>query len=303
MRAPLENEFSWSLSRARTFEDCPLKYWFHYYGSWGGWEPDAPPEARELYLLKNLTNLHLIAGDTVHRAIQRALEDHARHKEPDPEKLVSWCKAEMQRAMHESMDEAWRERPKQCARLFEHHYGPRPQREFLVRIAKKIGDSIRRFFSSPAFALIRETDPGEWLPMETLDTFQFEGTKVYAVPDFACRHRGEVILLDWKTGQPDERNADQVVLYALFAAARWGADPDRVRGAPVYLLNGGGFEPRSVTPDDRARVADMVRRSIAAMRDRLKDPVTNAAERGAFAPSPGHACRSCNFRGVCAHAR
>ena len=46
---PLENEFSWSISRARTFKDCPRKYWFHYYGSWGGWEPDADPEARELY--------------------------------------------------------------------------------------------------------------------------------------------------------------------------------------------------------------------------------------------------------------
>lgn len=303
MRAPLENEFSWSLSRSRTFEDCALKYWFHYYGSWGGWEPDAPAEARELYLLKNLTNLHLIAGDTVHRAIQRALEEHARGREPDPEKLVQWCKAEMQRAMHESLEEAWRERPKQCARLFEHHYGPRPQRDFLVRIAKKIGDSIRRFFTSPAFGLIRETDPADWLPMETLDTFQFEGTKVYAVPDFACRHHGDVLLLDWKTGQPDGRNADQVVLYALFAAARWGADPDRVRGAPVYLLNGGGFEPRPVTPEDRARVASMVRDSIAAMRGRLKDGTANEADRNGFAPSPGAACRSCNFRGVCPHAR
>ncbi len=303
MRAPLENEFSWSLSRARTFEDCPLKYWFHYYGSWGGWEMDAPADARELYLLKNLTNLHLIAGDTVHRAIQRALEDLARGRETDPEQLVQWCKTEMQRAVHESLDEAWRERPKQCARLFEHHYGPRPQREFLVRIARKIGDSVRTFFKSKAFGLIRETDPAEWLPMETLDTFEFEGTKVYAVPDFACRHQGDVLLLDWKTGQPDERNSDQVVLYALFAAARWGADPDRVQGAPVYLLNGGGFEPRQVTPEDRARVAGMVRDSIAKMRGRLKEPTTNVADRSGFAPSPGHPCRSCNFRGVCPHAR
>jgi hypothetical protein len=303
VRAPLENEFSWSLSRARTFEECPLKYWFHYYGSWGGWEPDAPAEARELYLLKNVTNLHLIAGDTVHRAIQRALEDHARGQTTDPEKLVLWCKAEMQRAFVESREEAWRERPKQCARLFEHHYGPKPPRDFLVRIARKIGDSVRCFFRSKAFALIRETDPAEWLPMETLDTFDFEGTKVYAVPDFACRHRGEVLLLDWKTGQPDDRNDDQVVLYALFAAARWGADPDRVRGAPVYLANGGEYDPRPVSAEDRARVAERVRRSIAAMRERLEDPATNAADRAAFPASPGHPCRSCNFRGVCPQAR
>jgi len=303
VRSQLENEFSWSFSRARTFADCPLKYWFHYYGSWGGWEADAPAEARELYLLKNLTNLHLIAGDTVHRAIQRALEAFAREREPDPERVVAWCKAEMQKAFVESRDERWRERPKQYARLFEHHYGPPPGRDLLLRIGKKVGDSIRTFFQSPAFALIRETDADEWLPMETLDTFQFEGTKVYAVPDFACRHRGEVLLLDWKTGRPDDRNRDQVVLYALFAAAKWGADPDCVRGAPVYLLSGGAFEPRPVTPEDRERVAGMMRQSIAAMRERLKDPATNAADRADFAPTPGGACRSCNFRGVCTHAR
>lgn len=71
----------------------------------------------------------------------------------------------------------------------------------------------------------------------------------------------------------------------------------------MYLLNGGGFEPRPVTPEDRARVASMVRDSIAAMRGRLKDGTANEADRNGFAPSPGAACRSCNFRGVCPHAR
>ena len=300
----LENEFSWSLSRARTFQDCPLKYWFHYYGSWGGWEPDAPPETREIYLLKNLTGLHLIAGDIVHRAVEKALRNFSQGKEEtDPERVVTWCKTEMQRAFKESQEGIWRERPKQYTRLFEHEYGQTPQRDFLVRIAKKVGSSVRNFFTSQAFAVIRETDTNEWLPMETLDTFQFETTKVYAVPDFACRHRGEVLLFDWKTGKPDKRNEDQLVLYALFAAARWGVDVDTVRGAPVYLLTGGAFEPRAVTPEDRARIADRTRASIAAMKERLVDPATNTAERKAFEATPGFACRYCNFRGVCPQAR
>jgi len=300
---PLENEFSWSLSRSRTFEECPLRYWFHYYGSWGGWEVDAPPETRELYLLKNLTNLHLIAGDTVHRAIERTLHNLHDGKETDPEEVVAWCKREMQRAFKDSQEGLWRERPKQFARLFEHEYGPRPGRPLLVRIAQKVGASVRNFFSSQAFGVIRETDSSEWLPMETLDTFDFEGTKVYAVPDFACRHRGEVLLFDWKTGRPDARNDDQLVLYALFAAARWGADPDRVCGAPVYLLDGGRFTPRPVTAEDRARVGEGVRRSIRRMQERLQDPATNTADRSDFTATPGPACRSCNFRGVCPDAR
>jgi hypothetical protein len=298
-----ENTFSWSFSRSRTFADCPRKYWYHYYGSWGGWDPDAPAEARELYRLKNLTGLHLIAGDVVHRAIERALQDWARGREPDAEQVVAWCKGEMQKGMKESQAELWREAPKRYVRLFEHHYGPPPTRETLKRIAHKVGTSVRNFFTSRSFALIRETDPDDWLPMETLDSFPFEGTKVFAVPDFAARHDGAVLILDWKTGRPDPRNKDQVVLYALFAAAKWDADPGAVSGAPVYLLEGGDFQPTKVTPEDRERVASFMRESIASMKARLDDADANVASKERFEATPGHACRSCNYRGVCPDAQ
>lgn len=299
----LENTFSWSLSRHRTFEECARRYWFHYYGSWGGWDRDASPETRELYLLKKITNLDLAAGDIVHRAIERVLQDHARGKRSDPEAVVLWCKAEMQRAFRESKEETWRENPSRHTRFFEHHYGPAPERSTLERIAGKIGGSVRSFFASRAYARIREVDPEDWLPMETLDSFEFEGTKVFAVPDFACRVDGEVLLFDWKTGRRDERNSHQVALYALFAAARWGADLGRVRGAPVYLLDGGDFAPVSITAEDVGRVGALMRGSIAGMVARLDDAAKNVAVRARFEAQPGAACRKCPFRGVCPDAR
>lgn len=300
---PLENTFSWSVSRHRTFGECPRRYWFHYYGAWGGWEPDAPPEARELYLLKNITNLHLIAGDIVHRAIERALQEWANGNAPDPEALVLWCKGEMQKSFLESRAETWRESPKRFARLFEHHYGPPPPRPLLERIAVKVGTSVRSFFRSPSFGIIREVPPEGWLPMETLDSFDFEGTQVYAVPDFACRREDDVLLFDWKTGLKDDRNHDQLALYTIFAAAKWGVDPDRVLAAPVYLMRGGGFEAGRVPETERERVRALVRDSIRAMRERLHDPARNEARKEAFAPVPGRACRTCNFRAACPEAR
>jgi len=301
----LENTFSWSISRHGTFSACPRRYWYHYYGSWGGWAQDAPEEAREIYALKNLSGLHLLAGDTVHRAIERALHELARTgDDPDPEESVAWCKGEMQRAFRESCDERlWRGQPKQYTRLFEHHYGPQPDRAALESIATRIGTSVRNFFFSSSFELIREIPPDDWLAVEGLDTFEFEGTKVYAVPDFACRHDGRLLIFDWKTGRPDARNRDQVVLYALYAADKWGADPDRTLGAPVYLLDGGEFDPQPATPADRERVAELMRRSIREMRGRLADPAANAARREDFETTPGSACRFCNFRGLCPDAR
>ncbi|MHC4959761.1 MAG: PD-(D/E)XK nuclease family protein [Planctomycetota bacterium] len=303
MREPLQNTFSWSFSRSRTFTECPRKYWFHYYGSWGGWERDADPEARELYRLKKLTGLHLIAGDTVHRAIERALQTFKQGVTPDIEALVGWCKSEMSQALKDSREELWRENPSQFVRLAEHEYGPQPTRDTLVKIARKVGGSLRNFFVSVAYGMIKESDPERWLPMETLDTFDFEGTEVFAVPDFALRREDFVYIFDWKTGRKNKGNEDQVVLYALFAEAKWGADPDKVRAAPVYLLEGGTYDPQAVTEEDRERVRGMMRDSIGAMRERLADAEANVARKEDYEPLPGRACRFCNFRAVCPHAQ
>ena len=299
----IENTFSWSFSRSRTFTDCPRKYWFHYYGSWGGWEDDATAESRELYELKKITGLHLIAGDIVHQAIERALHAWARGEEPDPVVIVEWCKRKMQNAFVESREGRWRNAPNRIVRLAEHHYGPQPSREMLVKIAGKVGDSVRNFVRSEAFGIIRESDPEHWLPIETLDTFDFEGTEVYAVPDFACRYGEDVLIFDWKTGRKSSANNDQVVLYAMFAAAKWGVDKDRVKASPVYLLAGGDFDPATVTETDRERVAGVIRDSIGNMRGRLSDEEANTARKEDFEPTPGHGCRWCNFRGVCPHAQ
>ena len=116
-------------------------------------------------------------------------------------------------------------------------------------------------------------------------------------------NKGSIWIFDWKTGRPDKKNQNQIVLYALFAAAKWDADPDKVKGAPVYLLEGGEFDPKPVTAEDRGRVAEIMRESIAAMKDRLTDADKNEASEEKFEATPGYACRSCNFRGVCPDAR
>ena len=66
----LVNEFSWSRSRDHTFQECRRKYFYHYYGAWGGWDASAPPEVRRLYVLKQLASRQQWAGRTVHDAIE-----------------------------------------------------------------------------------------------------------------------------------------------------------------------------------------------------------------------------------------
>src|ERR1700694_2311111 len=69
----LTNDFSWSKSRDDKFQQCLRAYYLHYYKSWGGWDEEAPAEARGLYLLKKLSNRFSWAGAVGHEAICHVL--------------------------------------------------------------------------------------------------------------------------------------------------------------------------------------------------------------------------------------
>jgi hypothetical protein len=69
----LKNEFSWSKTRDEVFKTCPRQYWFSYYGYWNGWLENAPERTRQIYVLKNLKNRQMWAGEKVHECIRRSL--------------------------------------------------------------------------------------------------------------------------------------------------------------------------------------------------------------------------------------
>ena len=52
--ADFKNKFSWSKSRDSIFRDCKRKYFFNYYGSWGGWEISSPERIKKIYYLKKI---------------------------------------------------------------------------------------------------------------------------------------------------------------------------------------------------------------------------------------------------------
>ena len=70
--ADLVNEFSWSRTRDNVFKECRRRYFYQYYGAWGGWDADADPLVRRLYVLKKLGTRQMWAGRLVHETIERA---------------------------------------------------------------------------------------------------------------------------------------------------------------------------------------------------------------------------------------
>ena len=294
---------SWSKSRAGTLAECPRQYFFNYYGSWEGWLEDADERTRAIYVLKQLRNRPVWAGEIVHAAVERVLATlRATRMLPPLQEVLEQTRENMREAFRSSRSANYWQQPKTAA-LFEHEYQTPVTGAEWRATAEHVDACLRWFYGSDIFRKVQDLAPEAWLELEELSGFQVDGCQVHVKLDLSYRENEGVVLVDWKTGRRDSRNRDQVALYALFAVAKWDADPQRVRGAPVYLMQGAGFDPQPVTVEDSERVSALMRESISRMRVRLHDAEANVARREDYEPYPGRVCRTCPFREACPEAR
>jgi hypothetical protein len=297
--AELTNDFSWSRSRDNTFQDCRRKYFYQYYGSWGGWEASASPEVRRIYILKQLASRHMWAGRIVHDAIEMALNVYRERGEIPAEPFIRDAIARMRAEWRSSRSGRYRESPKTCA-LFEHEYQVDVRDEVWRALAGSVQTCLRNFFKLPLLADVRRTSPEHWSIEHWSKTFTFEGTPVWSAPDFGFwTPEGRLALVDWKTGGGGDGASFQLGCYALYAHELLGVPPHRV---DLYEVN---LREPLVTPhrwsDDRLEeVREQLRLSIRGMKSYLKDPETNVALISDFEMTEQlRMCRWCNFKAVC----
>lgn len=307
----LENRLTWSKSRAEVFAHCLRKYWWTYYGAWGGWSADAPAEAREAYVLKNLHSRWTWVGDVVHGAIEAILRGIARAGdhgglgleggEPDAAAEAERLTERMRRQFRESREGRYRADPKRSFGLVEHEYAvPVPDAEWR-EMNRRAVEGLRGFLASAVFAEIRASSPSTWLPFEELDSFDFEGTPVWAALDFGRRTTdGGAEVYDWKTGEERVEAATlQLLTYAMYVEARHGAPATRVLGRLVYVNTGAVHEVRATERGlEEARAS--IRRSIGEMRQRLQMGGGAEPSKLAFPMTDDlEKCAACAFRRLC----
>ena len=242
--ADLANEFSWSRSRDATFQDCRRKYFYQYYGSWGGWEADAAAEVRRLYILKQLASRQMWAGRVVHDAIEMALHIFRDGHEVPVEPFIQDVVERMRGEWRNSRSGRYRESPKTPVALFEHEYALELKPEVWQHLSRNVMTCLRNFFQLPLLVEVRKTAPEHWSIEHWSKVFDFEGTPVWIAPDFGYWNAaGRLTLVDWKTGASNaEATAFQLGCYALYAKEMLGVEP-----AQVDLLEANLREP-TITP-------------------------------------------------------
>lgn len=296
-RQPFRNEFSWSKSRHEKLSGCPRSYYFHYYGSWGGWERGAEATVKELYTLKKLTSRQAWAGSTVHDGIKAALTLLRDGGTLDPAPWVDRLRARMRAEFRQSREKAYRLR--KALGLQEHEYDePVSDAEWKANW-ELVEACLAAFLSSRWIEEARGLPPERWLPIDELGSFHFEGTKIFAAPDFAFRTDDGIVLVDWKTGRQRESDREQLLGYAMYAVQTWGVELEQVDCRVVYLPSLEEVKVR-VSPDEVSSFTDRMRSSIARMQELLVDPVENVATLENFPMVDDEkVCSRCVFRRPC----
>jgi PD-(D/E)XK nuclease superfamily len=295
----LENPFTWSRSRDNTFQECRRKYYYQYYGAWGGWEVDAPDQARRLYVLKQLASRQQWAGKVVHDAVEMVLKAVAAGHELPPEPFIRDVVERMRADWRSSRARRYWEAPKSAA-LFEHEYGVDLKPAVWQALSRHVTTCIRNFFRLSLLAEIRRTPTEHWLVEYASRAFEFEGTPVWVAPDFGFWRGDRLVLVDWKTGAAGPAAAAfQLGCYALYAHEVLKRPPDQVDLLEANLREG-TITSLHWSDDQLDSIKGRLRLSIRSMRAYLADPEANLALVENFERTEEvRLCRWCNFRAVC----
>lgn len=307
MGRELANEFSWSKSRHEKLAECARAYYLHYYASWGGWSDDAPKQARELYILKKLSNRYTWAGSVVHDSIRLALLDLKQGRDVSAEAFIHRAHLQMRDDFRHSRDKAyWREKLRRnFAGLAEHEYAEPIRPEDWKANWDTAKAALEWFFNSRWIALAKSLKPEQWLEVDNHSfeetAFELEGVRVFAIPDFAyVDASGTPVVVDWKTGRAREGYDEQVLGYALYLSTRYKFPVEAVQASLVYLND--GLE-QMVQVDGQAVEGFKAhfRKSVTRMRELLVDPAKNAAKPEAHFPQTEDlsSCARCVFRRAC----
>jgi hypothetical protein len=297
----IQNEFSWSKSRDEIFQTCPRQYYFNYYAYWGGWERGAPERTRQIYILRNLKNRFMWAGEKVHQCIKHSLRNLQRGISIlDADDIISITLHQMRDEFRSSRDRRYRVYPKTCA-LFEHEYDLDISDEQWKAIADDVERCLRNFYSSAIFSLLKGLPRERWLEIEDFSSFYLDGTRIWAVIDCSFRSEEDVTIIDWKTGRGTESDLSlQLSCYAMYGVEKWGIRPEQIKLVEYNLLSNQSAE-FLVTAGEINNTKTYIRGSIADMRSLLADVENNVPkEEEFFKKIEDERIRNrCNFRKVC----
>ena len=297
----LRNEFSWSKTRDEVFKNCPRQYWFSYYGYWNGWLESAPERTRQIYVLKNLKNRHMWAGEKIHECLQRSLNNIRRGiRVLAVDEIVSITLDQMRAEFRSSKSKNYWKNPKSCG-LFEHEYDVEVSDEEWKEVASNVETCLRNFYASDIYDGLKSHPKEGWLEVEEFSSFDLDHTKINLTIDCAIKEGEGFYVYDWKTGKSlSEDLSVQLGCYALYALEKWNIPPESL-SIIEYNLSFDKSNWFSVTQEEMKGIKGYINGSIKDMQSLLTNALNNLPmEEDRFSKIEDERVSfRCNFRKVC----
>ncbi len=277
------DDFSWSKSRDEIFNYCLRKYYYQYYGSKG---EVSDLKILQLKVLKGLRAKELWVGNLVHEMVQYLLVNYKVGRRLHLTELLKLLRVRFDFYYNFSIKKNYRELFGQGG-FFEHEYCLEFDKEELFKYAEKC---LINFFNSDAFKFIKESK--DWLFIEDLLTFDFEGEMVWLKIDFAVREGDKIILFDWKTGKERDVEMDvQLGCYALYVMQKFKVSNVIFR---KYNLNLDKEDVYNVDAELISRIKAYMRESIGSMKE-----MHECSENSFVRTEDLKKCGYCNYKKVC----
>lgn len=301
----LQNEFSWSFTRANTFGECQKRYWYTYYGSWEGWpktpwdkRPEIDPLATKLYALKQMQSLPTFIGSTVHETIEHFLKQSMQSKKSfELEALLAHGFKAFDEGIDEAKTEKWRISPKKHTNLFEFYYGPPLAQEQLDTAKEKVRLCLTNWHESKVMQSLAFHPDSRFRSIEELSSFQLAAKyKVIVVIDFCVMWKDMAVLFDWKTGGESEKTEEQLYCYALFANKVWNIPLEKIILTPYYLAKNSYTK---IKPAENASKLVALEEKIVDSCNKLSVLHDNADVQSFAYPENRVQCNTCAFKEVC----
>lgn len=301
-------EKSWSISRIKTIKSCLREYYYTYYGSHRGWEYEASNEQKYAWRLKKLTNIWLVFGDILHKAIKNIIDFKKNNidKEIDVDALKDFVRTNLNVVVKQSSRKdsiaKWDNYPK-GQMLLEYYYDGKLERDDILEIKERIEQCVENFFESKTFF---DLNRGEYLDILEVDEgdfdyFLIEGVKVFSLIDLLYLDKeGNVIIVDWKTGKPNEEDREQLLVYLIYVMEKYKVPVTKIKGRVEYLLTGESSE-YEFTDEDIINIKNRISLEINVINALLKDEELNIPkEKDTFIMcEEDYKCNKCKYKRLC----
>ena len=302
-------ELTWSTSRLNVLNKCEREYYYNYYGSHNGFSELASHETREIYKLNKLTNKNSLAGTIIHNKAKDFINLVTTNSNYTI--TPSFLERHINIAIYNFRNDCiksnsyncnWNPKIKGFNMLQEYYYGDKISKFEGEEIKGLLNKCICNIVLSYTFEDIISNNLNILINGDgNFTSFDFKGTKVFAILDLLyINSDGKYVIVDWKTGNEDEKHRNQMIAYAKYVSDTYCIDIRNIVCRLEYL-SCGSFVEYTFSNSDLSNLNSIISSDIDRFKSYLDEPEINKAKNIAFFKTIEDTkfCSQCKYKGIC----